>query len=100
MEQRTTLDQFSDFVFGAFDKVSKGVATYFDGAIAFNEAQNALNQARNQNDNFGTIQDLSTGSAASTHGDPDGVLDFKINSSQGILVVAGLGLAVFAIARS
>lgn len=100
MEGQTFLDQTSNFVFGVFDRVAQGVSTYFDGAIQFNEAKAALNQSKADRDKVNILDNLAVGTKSSTLGDPDNVLDFNLNSAQGMLVIAGLGLAVFAIARA
>lgn len=99
MTQPTTFDNVSNFVFGVFDRVSQGVTSYFDTATAFNEAEARLKQAQAEKRSYDTINDLETGSAASSWGNVD-VPNFDLGSTQGLLVVAGVGLAAVALLRS
>ncbi len=94
-----TFEDVSDFVFGAFDRISQGVSTYLDGAIAFNEAEARLAQSKADRESYQTLNGLETGSTASAWGniDPIGV---NLGSTQGLLVVAGVGLAVLAVLKA
>ncbi|MGH1403270.1 MAG: hypothetical protein ACRBDL_03415 [Alphaproteobacteria bacterium] len=100
MENQTTFDKFSNFLFDTLDTVNKGVGTYFDGAIKYNQAQAALNSARSQRDAKQTIDELSVGSDASAWGNVGNDTNGLSVSGQSLLIAAGLGLALFAVVRS
>lgn len=94
-----TFDDVSNFVFGAFDRISQGVSTYFDGAIAYNEAEARLAQSKLDKQSYQSLSGLETGSTASAWGNIDPV-GINLGSTQGMLVVAGVGLAIFAVLKA
>lgn len=99
MAEQSSLDRYSNYIYGIFDGVSKGIGTYFNGAIAYNEAQAALATSKANKNTAKNIEALSVGTAASTGGDPNGVLNVNLNSTQGVLILGAVALVGFAVLK-
>jgi|GEM_PF-7032358 len=95
----TYFDQFTDGLTSVFDSISNGVKTFYDGRIAVNTAEARLALSESQRNNAEAINDISKGQGAISWNSPQPTTMTDGLNAQNIMVLAGLGLVVFAIAR-